>query len=719
MTLNKNMSLVNQTNRIKQDRTKTRQRQIDLSIIIVNYNVKEFLEQSLISVKKSLKNITSEIIVVDNASRDGSAELIRKRFPEVKLVVNTENLGFATASNQGLRMARGEFIALLNPDTIVQEDTFSRMLDFFKEHPDTGMLGCKILNPDGTLQLACRRSYPTPWVAFTKLSGLSHLFPNNKLLGKYNLTYLDPDRSYEVEAISGSFMLIQRKILDEVGYLDESFFLYGEDLDWCYRIREKGWKVRYFAGTRIIHFKGESTKRTQNDNLKVFYQAMGLFVRKHFKKNYLFIPYWLLLGAIWIRAGVSFVRRILVSISIPLADCILLGLALILGVYCRFGNFDHLTSFIPVHIVYLMIWMASLNLLGCHYKYKFSSSKAAFAISIGFLFNVSLTHFFKQYHYSRAVILYAGMFSLLAVSGWRLLVRFLPRLGVIPFKGTLGKTLLARNTVIVGDFASREKLLERLNSQIDVGYNITGLVSVNGKDTGHTYSGVKVLGSVDSLDSIIQEEKIQEVIFSTHRLSYDQILGIISRSRNQRVNFKLVPSNLEVIIGKASIERIDDMPLLEIDYKLHQNRYRYAKRLFDLFFAFNGLILTMPIYLYKRLLTSTKLQKLRVQGGHNRTVTLYEFADDSPNFIKRLPYLWSILKGDLSLVGREIAEVENSPESSPHLELDLKPGITGLVQVNSDRDLTEEDKEKYHIYYLKNYSLLLDLEIILKALFKI
>lgn len=719
MTVNTNISLSKPSKRIKQDRTKTKQRQIELSVVIVNYNVKEFLEQSLISVKKSLKNITSEIIVVDNASWDGSAELIRKRFPQVKLLINTENLGFAKASNQGLRIARGKFIALLNPDTIVQEDTFSSMLDFFKKHRDTGMLGCKILNPDGTLQLACRRSYPTPWVAFTKLSGLSYLFPNSKLFGKYNLTYLDSDRSYEVEAISGSFMLIQRKILDDVGYLDESFFLYGEDLDWCYRIREKGWKVRYFAGTKIIHFKGESSKRTQIDNLKTFYQAMGLFVRKHFKKKYLFVPYWLLLGAIWLRAAFSFLKRLVGSLSIPLTDFVLLGLALVLGIYFRFGNLNHLASFIPVYTVYLMIWMVSLNLLGCHGKHKFSSSKAALAILVGFLFNVSLTHFFKQYHYSRAVILYASMLALLTASGWRLLIRFLPRLGLIPFKGTLGKTLLARNTVIVGDFASGEKLIEKLNSQIDAGYNITGLVSIDDKDAGRTYSGMKVLGSVDNLNSIIQEQKIQEVIFSTNRLSYDQILGIISRSRNQKVNFKLVPSDLEVIIGKASIERIDDMPLLEIDYKLYQNRYRYAKRLFDIFFAFNGLVFTMPIYLYKKLLTSAKLNKRIVLAAQNRSITLYEFADQSPTFIRRMPYLWSILKGDLSFVGSEIVEADNGSKSSSPMELDLKPGLTGLVQLNSHRHLTKEDKEKYHIYYLKNYSFLLDLEIIFKALFKI
>jgi GT2 family glycosyltransferase len=170
---------------------------VELSIVIVNYNVKEFLEQALVSLQKALSSITAEIIVVDNASSDGTVPSLRQQFNDVTFIQNDRNLGFAKGSNIGLRHARGRYLALLNPDTIVQEDTFVEMLQFFENYPDTGMLGCKILNPDGTLQLACRRSFPSPWVAFTKLSGLSYLFPRSTLLGRYNLTYLDPDLAYE------------------------------------------------------------------------------------------------------------------------------------------------------------------------------------------------------------------------------------------------------------------------------------------------------------------------------------------------------------------------------------------------------------------------------------------------------------------------------------------------------------------------------------------
>lgn len=689
----------------------------ELSVIIVNYNVKDFLEQTLISVLKALQGISSEIIVVDNNSDDGSVAHIRQRFSEVTLIANAENLGFAKASNQGLATARGEFLLLLNPDTVVQEDTFARVLEFMRQHPDTGLVGCKILNPDGTLQLACRRSFPTPWVAFTKLSGLSQLFPKSRLFGRYNLTYLDPDQANEVEAISGSFMMIRREVLQNVGSLDESFFMYGEDLDWCYRIRQCGWKVRYFPGTQIIHFKGESSKRSEFDHLKMFYQAMSQFAKKHFHARYLLMPFWALWLAIWARAGIAFFVKTLKVLAVPLTDLLLLVLSLVVSVYVRFESLESLHSFIPVMIIYSTVWMAALNYFGCFDKHKFSLSKAVLAITSGFFVNAAFTFFFKQYAFSRAVVLLAGSLSLIVAPGWRLILRVLPRLGIVPFQGTLGKTLLARNTLIVGDVESGQRLIKKFNSQIDGGYNVLGLVSVNGKASDEVSADAPVLGSINDLHSIIKRRRVQEVIFSTSELSYDRILSIIAESRRQRVNFKLVPSNRDVIIGKASIDRIDDLPLVELDYRLQRVYNQAIKRSFDLLFASILMVLTTPLYVFKRFVLRTPLEKKIIIGNLQRNIILYQFRAKKSGKINRLPHLWWVCKGDLSFVGGEMIEV--GAEASGPSNLDLKPGLTGLVQVNRHKQLTPEDKEKYYLYYLKNYSFFLDLEIILKALFKL
>jgi len=201
-------------------------RPLDLSIIIVNYNVKEFLQNLLHSIEKASSKILKEIIIIDNASDDGSVEVIKDKFPTIKLIVNKTNVGFGSANNQGLTIAKGKYILFINPDCIVSEDTFDNMISFFESHPECGLAGCKILNSDGTLQLACRRSFPGPWTSFTKVTGLSNLFPASRIFARYNLTYLDENKTYEVDAVSGSFMMIRKEVYDKVGGFDEQFFMF-------------------------------------------------------------------------------------------------------------------------------------------------------------------------------------------------------------------------------------------------------------------------------------------------------------------------------------------------------------------------------------------------------------------------------------------------------------------------------------------------------------
>ncbi|HEY4611363.1 MAG TPA: glycosyltransferase family 2 protein, partial [Bacteroidota bacterium] len=310
---------------------------LQLSVIIVNYNVREFLDHSLTSIRKAMKGIRGEILVVDNASDDGSVQMVQRRYPDVALIANKINLGFAKANNLALEKARGNYLLLINPDTVVQEDTFRAMIQFFEDHPDAGLAGCKILNPDGTFQLACRRSFPTPWVAFTKIVGLSSLFPKTKLFGRYNLTYLDPDTIYEVDALSGSFMMLRRDVYERVGGLDEDFFMYGEDLDWCYRVQQAGWKIFYVPTTRIIHYKGESTKRSSIDEIKTFYEAMYLFVQKHFRSSVLLFV--LLQFGIFLSSTLARAAEFLRPIRIAVVDFLLVDAALILAELIWRGEF--------------------------------------------------------------------------------------------------------------------------------------------------------------------------------------------------------------------------------------------------------------------------------------------------------------------------------------------------------------------------------------------
>lgn len=259
-----------------------------LSIIIVNYNSIDYLTQSLVSIFSSLVDFNYEIIVVDNNSNDGSAQLIKEYFPNVFLIPSGENLGFARANNLAFTFAKGKYLLLLNPDTILQENTLQTIYDYMERNPNVGICGCKILNPDGTLQLACRRGFPTPWVAFTKLFGLQTLFPKSKLFGKYNQTFRNPNESYFVDAISGSFMFVRKEVVQQINGFDEDFFMYGEDLDFCYRSGLIGWNIVYLPATSIIHHKGRSTQRSQVDEVEKFYEAMQVFAKKHFGRSALF-----------------------------------------------------------------------------------------------------------------------------------------------------------------------------------------------------------------------------------------------------------------------------------------------------------------------------------------------------------------------------------------------------------------------------------------------
>ena len=297
---------------------------MQLSVIIVNYNVKYFLEQCLYSVRKAMESIEGEVIVVDNNSVDGSGAVVREKFPEVKLIENNTNAGYSAANNQGIRMAGGSYILLLNPDTVVEDDTFQKAIEFMDKTPDAGGLGVKMIDGKGNFLPESKRGLPTPAVAFYKIFGLSKLFPKSRIFGKYHLGYLDQDKIHQVDVLSGAFMLLRKSVLDEIGLLDEEFFMYGEDIDLSFRITSSGYHNYYFPGTRIIHYKGESTKKGSVNYVRVFYNAMIIFARKHFSHKNAMLLSFLIRIAIYFRALLALINRFIGKALLPLTDIILL-----------------------------------------------------------------------------------------------------------------------------------------------------------------------------------------------------------------------------------------------------------------------------------------------------------------------------------------------------------------------------------------------------------
>lgn len=289
-----------------------------VSIVIVTYKVKDLLARCLDSLKDASASVRSEIIVVDNASEDGTTDLLQIKYPETILITNPSNVGFGRACNIGFERSKGDFILFLNPDTLVQTDTLKNLVEFFNAHENAGIVGPKILNPDATLQLACRRSFPTPAVALSRFVGLSRFFPKSTLLGRYNLTFLDPEKESEVDAVSGSCFMIRRPAMAQSGGFDEDFFMYGEDLDLCHRIKSAGWKIYYTPSTQIVHFKGESAKRRPIRSRLAFYGAMFHFSRKHVATRHSFLPSWLLYAGFLIYACMGLLRTALSNFSADL-----------------------------------------------------------------------------------------------------------------------------------------------------------------------------------------------------------------------------------------------------------------------------------------------------------------------------------------------------------------------------------------------------------------
>ncbi|CAG7647703.1 N-acetylglucosaminyl-diphospho-decaprenol L-rhamnosyltransferase [Paenibacillus solanacearum] len=262
---------------------------MDLSIIVVNYNTRELTLNCLESIFDSETCFKYEVVLVDNHSTDSSVDAILNQYPDIKLICNHVNLGYSKANNQGICMAQGRYILLLNSDTIVQRYTLETMIRFMDHNLSVGAAGCKIILPDGSLDRACRRGFPTPSASFYYAFGISKLFPSISRFNQYQLSHLDPDKDYPVDCLVGAFMMVRRKVIEQVGLLDEEFFMYGEDIDWCYRIKQARWGIYYYPYTHIVHYKGASSRRKPLKIIYEFHRAMFLFHKKHFRKKYSFL----------------------------------------------------------------------------------------------------------------------------------------------------------------------------------------------------------------------------------------------------------------------------------------------------------------------------------------------------------------------------------------------------------------------------------------------
>ncbi|MDF2448685.1 MAG: glycosyl transferase family 2 [Bacteroidota bacterium] len=547
-----------------------------LSVVIVNYNVKHFIEQCLFSVLKASEGINTEVFVVDNNSVDGSVTLIKEKFPQIHLIVNKTNTGFSVANNQALRCATGDYILLLNPDTVVQEDTFKKILNFMDAHPDAGGLGVKMLDGQGNFAPESKRGLPTPAVAFYKMFGFSRLFPKSRRFGKYHLSYLPENEINEIDVISGAFMLIRKSVLDKIGLLDETFFMYGEDIDLSYRIKKAGYKNYYFPDTQIIHYKGESTKRSSLNYVVIFYRAMAIFSKKHFSGSHAFWFNALIHLAIFLKAGLALLSRFFKSFTVPILDfgIITLGLFAIKNIYQQNAGLNgeiYSQKLLNVAFpLYAIAWIVMVYFNGGYDK-PVKLLKVIRGVLVGTVFillGYSLLP--ESLRFSRALILLGTSWAMLCFVFTRVLFHLLK------LKSYSLSSAKTKRIAIIGE---EEEFNRVSNLLVDTHANpgFVGFVSAEVNGVHHPH----YIGKINQIDEIIKVHQINEVIFCAKDISSQFIINNMLTLVSSGVDFKIAPPESLSIIGSNNIDTAGDLYIIDVN-SISKSKNRRNKRLLDI-----------------------------------------------------------------------------------------------------------------------------------------
>lgn len=513
------------------------------SIVIVNFKVADYLKRTLLSLREADLYDRAEVIIVDNASHDDSKSLVTGEFPEVTWVGLKNNIGFGKACNVGAKSGRGACLLFLNPDTLVSKNTLRECANFFESHPEAGVMGPKILNADGSLQAACRRSFPSPLVAFFRFTGLSRLFPKSRLFGRYNLTYLDPETISEVDAVSGSFMVMPARLFHEVNGFDETFFMYGEDLDLCCRIKEKGYSVWYNPATKIIHFKGKSAAKQTWKSRKAFYEAMMIFSRKYKHTHSSFFPGWLILVGIIVQAGINFVGSILKTSTAFFIDVLLINAILWGGVTAWFAYLSMASPYAGRGMAHLLLMHALLTLSfismflyrGVYSKERYSAANAFVSGIMASVIFVAAVFFMKSMALSRIAFGVSTIIITGALVGWR---EALPSI-LTRFKRLVFST---GNVVILGSGEVAGALIK--NFEEDASATIQGVLWPFKNQYPGEFMGYPVLGHIENIKNVLSGHHVDLLLIATDQPWYSHLIEALATVKVRNLTIRWVPTEL-------------------------------------------------------------------------------------------------------------------------------------------------------------------------------
>jgi len=644
---------------------------VKLAVIIVNYNVKYFLKQCLESVYNSTNLSDIEVYVVDNDSKDGSVEMVSRSFPEVKLIANKVNIGFSKANNQAIKQTNAEYVVLLNPDTLVQSTSFERVIQFMDTHPDAGGLGVKMIDGNGKFLPESKRGLPTPEVAFYKIFGFSKLFPKSRNYGKYHLGYLDNDSTHQIDVLSGAFMVMRKETLNQVGLLDEDFFMYGEDIDLSYRITQGGYKNYYYPGTTIIHYKGESTKKSSVNYVYVFYKAMAIFAKKHFEHNKASLFSKLIKIAIFFSASLALIKRFFSLFFLPVIDfcTVFFGLHIAKTIYQDDHGLFHQPEIINISFaIYSILILLSIFFAG-GYDRPIKLQKVIKGTVIGSILTSLVYFFVSSFYYfgigSALLGIFLIMFGLSAVR-WVLHFFKIKKYRINFFR---------KRIAIIGDQKESDKV-KNLVEHTQLYSSVVGTISPN------STNNEEYLGELKNLRSLKKRYQINEAIFCAKNVNYDSVIQTLIEFQETDIQFKLAHTQDMFVLGSTDMNTSGELHTIKV-MGIESTENKRLKRLFDFVFSLKCLLFAPILFLFQN------------------------------NKKKFFTNTFTVLKGNKSWVG--YAHPQNSAELPQ-----IKPGILSFAMSVVDYELFDTRRtNRINRVYAKDYSFWKDFRVIFKNIEKL
>jgi len=683
---------------------------VEVSVVVVSYNSRAVLAPCLESLKKQSLFERTEVIVVDNASSDGTPTMVRERYPWVKLIAGRKNIGFSRGVNVGIREARGEYFLVLNPDTVVRSDSIERLVDFMERTPSAGIVGPKLIYQDGNIQYSCRRFY-TWRVLVLRRTVLGKIFKNSSAVADHLMLDFDHETTREVDWILGACLLVRRETVESVGLLDERFFLYFEDVDWCYRMKHKGWKIFYYPESVVIHnYARESAQSVINRSVIAHLASLIRYYDKWNPVFYLIKKY----------------REVIKTVLFLIVDVVAFNLAFVSAYYLRVALGDIFTNPIfPINAYKGFVFFENLLFVFTYfatglYRVRRETApvdeffKIVRAIMFASILLMTSTYLSRIRTYSRMVVAFLVPFAILYDWVARTVIRKLHRV-------LLSQKIDLKRVCIVGPMEKARELEAKLISETALGVDVVGVVTPEGSAGKES---VGSLGTLAELGDIVKRYRIQELVFLPNVVSDDRIAEFVMMGRRRVLDVTVLTDYSGLVIHQAAVSDLAGRPVITYRRDTRYALDRLVKRALDVGLGLVFLVVSAPVSVVYFVCASLRggvpfkgQERLGLGGKPFVMPVAGDWSSDGPSDIVNLPLFWLVVTGKMSMVGPYPfpAGSAGALTRTARFRFDVRPGVTGYWRVGCEREISLEDLLAQDANYVRNWALVQDLKILMTS----